>query len=181
MKNWSIAAFIAGGAAMLFGLLGDTTVGGVSGGNRVHNLGLLGAQAAMVTAGGALLVVGAVLFAAGALAERLDAIYGVLASRPVHHGMVSSASQPGIAAPANKPTQTVQPAAPAAAPAPVAPATDAPKMPTGADAWRVASAFAEARGWRVTAGLLGVSLKSPDGRTFKPSDPQEVANLVAAG
>lgn len=186
MQGIGIAALVLGALMLLFGLFGDTTVSGSDGLGRVHNLGLLGARAAAVTAGSGLIVAGAVFYVGAAILTTLADLREALAtSQAPLRSVLPAATLEGASRapvseiPASKPG-TIPPPFASVAEAPAA-VESAPRMPTGADAWKVASAYAEKRGWRVTAGLLGVSLRSPDGRTFKPGSPQEIADLVAGG
>lgn len=177
MKTWGLVGLIAGGLLLAFGLLGDTTVASVDGFGRMHNIGLLGARAAMVTAGAGLIVAGSVFYVGGELLDRLDSIRDHQAAPPSNRppAPIALRASPAAAAAPQEPASTST----AGATAPRPPGS--PNFPASASAWRDVSGYAEERGWRVTAGLLGVTLTSPDGRKFKPTTAQEVADIVTTG
>lgn len=160
-----------GALLMAFGLFGNTTVtgsGGAFGMDRIHNLGLLGRQAAMVTSRIGLLIAGSV-FAVGGL------ISAQLASMSFTRG--AAASIPACVPPSASVPQAAPQHAHGGQPAPAQ--SSASVVPNTQDGWRYVTAMAEQQGWRATSGLSGVSFRRPDGHTFKPATPQEAAKALS--
>ncbi len=143
-----IVALIVGAVLVIGGLFGDTTAATQSSGfgvpTRVHNIGLLGQQAALVSLGNAFMLIGTVLVVGAKIIDQLGA-----AASAAKVGMQAAVREmaAGVAAPRSSPSFSA-PQVPAGSFAERAePEPEPPRFPD--EAWDVVEARAIELGYSV--------------------------------
>lgn len=169
MFGFGIAALLVGGAMFAIGLFSDTTVPGSAFGARTHNIGLLGQQAALVTGGGCLLVVGALLVAASQLATKLDEIKAALGGMRAAAAMPAATPSPTFELTRDDPTPT---------------RFASRRGPVADDSlWESVVEEAHRQGWKTEKTPTGFRFRAPDGREIyakRPEDMQSRLGLLNA-